>query len=432
MNYAGWAVLLICLLAGGTLFFSVNAVALRIFSHVKLQEAFKAAIKKRDSKDLTEQLLEKEEELILTCYLYRLIFNMCILLVLVALFTHRSDPAQTSSYAFDLLLAAIVAFVIFSVFSLAIPHAWAKYAGEKILSRTYRIVMLFAFIASPILYVFKLYDGFVRRLAGIAESTPEEEHEEKQEEFLTGLEQHRTEGVLDEEEQEMIENVLELSSSTADEIMTPRTDIVAIEVNSGLQKVLETITSGGHTRVPVYEENIDNIVGLIYAKDLLAEIGKDPVDFNLRKKMRKAYFVPETKLLRVLLHEFQNQKLHIAVVLDEYGGTAGIVTLEDILEELVGEIADEYEKTLPEPIKQIDQNTVEADARTYIDDLNDKFDLNLPEDEDYETIGGFVFTRLGYIPKANESFDYENLTFTIASAEARKIKRIRIQKISEQ
>jgi len=432
VNYAGWAVLLICLLAGGTLFFSVNAVALRIFSHVKLQEAFKAAIKKRDSKDLTEQLLEKEEELILTCYLYRLIFNMCILLVLVALFTHRSDPAQTSSYAFDLLLAAIVAFVIFSVFSLAIPHAWAKYAGEKILSRTYRIVMLFAFIASPILYVFKLYDGFVRRLAGIAESTPEEEHEEKQEEFLTGLEQHRTEGVLDEEEQEMIENVLELSSSTADEIMTPRTDIVAIEVNSGLQKVLETITSGGHTRVPVYEENIDNIVGLIYAKDLLAEIGKDPIDFNLRKKMRKAYFVPETKLLRVLLHEFQNQKLHIAVVLDEYGGTAGIVTLEDILEELVGEIADEYEKTLPEPIKQIDQNTVEADARTYIDDLNDKFDLNLPEDEDYETIGGFVFTRLGYIPKANESFDYENLTFTIASAEARKIKRIRIQKISEQ
>jgi putative hemolysin len=432
VNYAGWAVLLICLLAGGTLFFSVNAVALRIFSHVKLQEAFKAAIRKEDSKDLTERLLEKEEDLILTCSLYRLIFNMCILLVLVAVFTHRSDPADTSRYTLDLFLAAIVAFVIFSVFSLAIPHAWAKYAGEKILSRTYWIVMFFAFITSPILYIFKLYDGFIRRLAGIAETTPEEEHEEKQEEFLTGLEQHRTDGVLDKEEQEMIENVLELSSSTADEIMTPRTDIVAVEVNSDLQKVLETITSGGHTRVPVYEENIDNIAGLIYAKDLLAEIGKNPVDFKLRDKMRKAYFVPETKPLRVLLHEFQNQKLHIAVVLDEYGGTAGIVTLEDILEELVGEITDEYEETPAEPIKKIDQNTVEADARTYIDDLNDEFDLNLPEDEDYETIGGFVFSRLGYIPKTGESFDYGNLKFTIASAEARKIKRIRIQKIPEQ
>jgi CBS domain containing-hemolysin-like protein len=119
-------------------------------------------------------------------------------------------------------------------------------------------------------------------------------------------------------------------------------------------------------------------------------------------------------------------------VLDEYGGTAGIVTLEDILEELVGEIADEYEQTPAEPVKKIDQNTIEADARTYIDDLNDEFELNLPEDEDYETVGGFVFSRLGYIPKANESFDYENLKFTIASAEARKIKRIRIQKIENE
>jgi putative hemolysin len=429
VDYAGWTVLLICLLAGGSLFFSVNAVALRIFSHVKLQEAFKAAIKKEDSKDITERFFEKEEDLILTCSMYRLIFNMCILLVLVAVFTKRGDPAHTSSYAVDYLLASLVAFGIFSVFSLAIPHAWAKYAGEKILSRTFRIVMLFAFIASPILYIFKLYDGFVRRLAGIAETTPEEEHEEKQEEFLTGLEQHKTDGVLDEEEQEMIENVLELRSSTADEIMTPRTDIVAAEVNSDLQQVLQIITSGGHTRIPVYEDNIDNIVGLIYAKDLLAEIGKDAVDFKLREKMRKVYFVPETKPLRVLLHEFQNQKLHIAIVLDEYGGTAGIVTLEDILEELVGEITDEYEETPPEPIKKIDQNTIEADARISIDDLNDQFDLNLPEDEDYETIGGFVFSRLGYIPKANESFDYENLKFTIASAEARKIKRIKIQKI---
>jgi putative hemolysin len=432
VNYAGWAVLLVCLLAGGSLFFSVNAVALRIFSHVKLQEAFKAAIKKEDSKDLTERLSEMEEELILTCSLYRLIFNMCILLVLVFAFTSRGDPGRRGGSAVDYLLAALVAFGIFSVFSLAIPHAWAKYAGEKFLSRTYRIVMFFAFVASPILYIFKLYDSVVRRLAGIAESTPEEEHEERQEEFLTGLEQHKTDGVLDEEEQEMIENVLELSNSTADEIMTPRTDIVAAEVNSDLQQVLQIITSGGHTRIPVYEDNIDNIVGLIYAKDLLAEIGKDQADFKLREKMRKVYFVPETKPLRVLLHEFQNQKLHISIVLDEYGGTAGIVTLEDILEELVGEITDEYEETPAEPIKKIDQNTIEADARIYIDDLNDEFDLNLPEDEDYETIGGFVFSRLGYIPKANESFDYENLKFTIASAEARKIKRIKIQKIENE
>ncbi|MHC4569596.1 MAG: hemolysin family protein, partial [Planctomycetota bacterium] len=266
----------------------------------------------------------------------------------------------------------------------------------------------------------------------IVETTPEEQHEEKQEEFLTGLEQHRTEGALDEEEQEMIENVIELSSSTADEIMTPRTDIIALEVNSDLQKVLETIAVAGHTRVPVYEDNIDKVIGLVYAKDLLTQIGKDSAEFKLRDKIRQAYFVPETKQLRVLLHEFQNRKLHIAVVLDEYGGTAGIVTIEDILEELVGEITDEYEETPAEPVKKIDEDTIEADARTYIDDLNDEFELNLPEDEDYDTVGGFVFSRLGYIPKTDESFDYENLKFTIASAEARRIRRIKIRKVTQQ
>ena len=290
----------------------------------------------------------------------------------------------------------------------------------------------FTVTASPVLYLWKFIDGLVRRLAGVVETTPEEQQEEKQEEFLTGLEQHRTDGVLDEEEQQMIENVLELSEAAAGEIMTPRTDIMALEVNSDLQEVLKTITTAGHTRVPVYEGNIDSIVGLIYAKDLLSEIGKDPKDFNLRTKMRDVYFVPETKPLRELLHEFQNQKLHIAVVLDEYGGTAGIVTLEDILEELVGEITDEYEETPPEPVRKIDQNTIEADARTYVDDLNDRFELNLPEDEDYDTIGGFIFSRLGYIPKAGENFDYENLKFTIVSAEARRIKRIRIELVNRE
>jgi len=428
VGYTGWSVLLICFFAGGTLFFSVNVVALRTFSHVKLQEAFKAANKKANHEVLTLQIVEKAEELILTCWLYRLILNMCILLLLVAVITALRQSNSALSY----IIAFIIAMLIFTTFSLAIPHAWAKYAGEKVLSRTYWLLMLLSIVASPFLYIFRLYDGLIRRLAGIAETTPQEQQEEKQEEFLTGLEQHRTEGVLDEEEQEMIENVLELSSSTADEIMTPRTDIIAVEVNSNLQKVLDTINEAGHTRVPVYEKNIDNIVGLIYAKDLLPEIGKNPADFKLSDKIRNAYFVPETKPLRTLLHEFQNQKLHIAVVLDEYGGTAGIVTLEDILEELVGEITDEYEETPPEPIKKINQDTIEADARTSVDDLNDEFELDLPEDEDYETIGGFVFSRLGYIPKTGESFDYENLKFTIASAETRKIKRIKIQKVTEQ
>ncbi|UCE99663.1 MAG: HlyC/CorC family transporter [Planctomycetota bacterium] len=438
MSCTALIVLVICLLAASTLFFSVNGIALRSFSRTKLQDAFETANKKRTPKrkkghlqtpdDLVDSLVENSEKLILSCSVYRLIFNTCILLLLLAAFETAHQGIQVADY----LLTFIIAAAIFSIFSLAIPHAWAKYAGEKILSRTHKLLMAFSTLVSPILYIFKLYDSLVKRLAGIVETTPDQQQEEKQEEFLNGLEQQRTEGVLDEEQQQMIENILELSETCADEIMTPRTDIVAVEVNSDLNTILDTITSAGHTRVPVYENNIDNIIGLVYAKDLLTEIGKNTADFKLRNKIRDAYFVPETKPLRVLLHEFQNQKLHIAIVLDEYGGTAGVVTLEDILEELVGEITDEYEEKPPEPVKEIDQNTIEADARTYVDDLNDQFELSLPEDEDYDTIGGFVFSRLGYIPKTGETFNYENLKLTITSAETRRIKRIRIQKTYEQ
>ena len=426
MGFIGWALLLICLFVGATLFFSVHAIALRIFSRVRLQEAFKTA-HGQERPDRIDALVENADRLILTCAFYRLLFNIAALLLLVELLSVWRGSLGAVGY----VLVFLIALAIFSVFSLAVPHAWAKYAGETLLSRTYGTLLVFSVAAAPILYVLRLYDGFVRRLAGVAEATPKEQQEEKHEEFLEDLEQHRMEGAFDEEEQEMIENVLELSERHADEIMTPRTDLIAVEVHADLPTVLATIKQAGHSRIPVYEENIDTIVGLIYAKDLLAEVGREADDFSLRARMREAYFVPESKPLRSLLHEFQNQKLHIAIVLDEYGGTAGIVTLEDILEELVGEITDEYEETPPESIREIDDRTIEVDARTYVDDLNDQYDLDLPEDEDYDTVGGFVFSRLGYIPKNGEHFEYENLTFTIASAEPRRIKRIRIEKVSE-
>jgi CBS domain containing-hemolysin-like protein len=422
VGFIGGAVLLIGLFAGATLFFSVNAITLRTFSLVRLQEAFERA-GGEDPGQRVDRLVKNADKLALTCAFYRLVFNLAGLLLLVMLVSRLHVVAHGVTY----VLAFLVGVVIFSVFSLAIPDALAKYAGERVLSRTYGVLMVCSVVAAPVIYVLHLYDGFVRRLAGVPQATPEERHEEKQEEFLEDLEQHRMEGAVDAEEQEMIENVLELRGGMADEIMTPRTDLIAVDVNADLPTVVETIRRAGHSRLPVYENGIDNIVGLIYAKDLLEEIGKDPAGFRLRDRMREVYFVPETKPLRALLREFQQQKLHIAVVLDEYGGTAGIVTLEDILEELVGEIADEYEKTPPESVRKIDENTIEVDARTYVKDLNEQYSLDLPEDEDYDTVGGFVFSRLGYVPKAGESFDYKNLKFTITSAEPRRVKRVKIQ-----
>lgn len=414
----------LCCFCIGTLFFSVNSISLRIFSRVKLQEAFDSAKRL----ELTNHIIENIEKLILTCSLFRLIFYILTLHSVSLLYVNVRSKALSNLQPIDYLIIFICSIFTLLIFGFSIPNAMAKYVGEKVLSKSYRLLLFLSYPSWPVLRLYKFADILVRRLAGVAEITLQEHIEVKQEEFLNGLEQRKMEGVVDEEEQEMIENVLELSDTTADEIMTPRTDLISIEVNSDRKTVLKTITEAGHSRVPVYEEKIDNIIGLIYAKDLLSEIDNDGQEFELRKKMRPAFYVPETKPVRELLHEFQNQKLHIAVVLDEYGGTAGIVTLEDIIEELVGEITDEYEEMPAEPIKQINENTLEVDARTYIDDINDEYALALPEDEDYDTVGGFVFSHLGYIPKAGVQFDYENLHFLICAAEARKIKKIKIIK----
>lgn len=427
MGYIGWTVLLVCFLAGGTLFFSVNAFALRIFSRTKLLGVLKAAGGRADAEAIADKIADGAEKLFLTCSLALLLCNIGILLLLFALFAGLHKAGLSAD---DYVLTFVITAVVFSIFGVAVPLAWAKYAGEEVIARTYGLLLFCAALCCPVLYLCGFIDGLVRRLAGVAQTTPDQQQDQKQEEFLDGLEQQRMDGVVDEEEQEMIENVLELTDSTADEIMTPRTDIVAVEVNSDLQTVVRTINQAGHTRVPVYEENIDNIIGFVYAKDLLSEIGRDAGSFKLRDKLRPAFFVPETKPLRTLLHEFQNRKLHIAVVLDEYGGTAGIVTLEDILEELVGEITDEYEEIAPKSIKKIDAETVEVDARMYVNDLNDELELNLPEDEDYDTVGGFIFSHLGYIPKAGASFDYSNLHFTVTSAEPRRVRSIRIRRSS--
>lgn len=311
MGFLAGAVLL-SLFAGATLFFSVNAVALRTFSLVRLLEAFQVA-NGEERPDRVERVTADADRLALACAFYRLLFNLGGLLLLVALISRLQERLHAATY----VLAFVLALAIFSVFSLAIPDALARHAGERVISRTYPILIAFSFAAAPVVYFLQLYDGFVRRLAGVPPTTPQEQHEERQEEFLEDLVQRRMEGAVDEEEQEMIENVPELRERMATEIMTPRTDLIAVE----------------------------------------------------------------------------------------------------------------YEKTPQESVRKIDENTIEVDARTYVDDLNDRYALDLPEDEDYDTVGGFVFSRLGYVPKAGENFDYGSLKFTIASAEPRRVKRVRIQKV---
>jgi|FrelakmetLWP11LW_1041352.scaffolds.fasta_scaffold06042_3 CBS domain containing-hemolysin-like protein len=413
LDNTGILILLVAGLTALSMFFSLNTLAMRNITKIKLRDAFRSTGKE----DRLDAFLERSEAMSLACGFFRLLCNSGIIFTLVHLLADH-----------HYIISFLVSAAVIEVFTLLIPHSWSKHAGEYILPRTYPILLIFMAMFRPILWAMELHDRLVRRFVGAPTATSDEQ---KEEQLLSAVEQSKIEGVVDEEEMDMIENVLELDETTAEQIMTPRTDLIALPVDSNLNTTVKILAEHGLSRIPIYDGSIDNILGILYTKDLLTELGSKSDTINLRQKMRKAYFVPESKPLRDLLREFKTQKLHIAVVLDEYGGTAGIVTIEDILEQLVGDIDDEYDKTEPEEFRKISDTIADVDARMYIDNVNSELEIQLPEDEDYDTLGGFIFSHLGYIPKTGETFDYKELRLTIVTAEARSIRRVRIEKLSD-
>ncbi|MGQ9699012.1 MAG: hemolysin family protein, partial [Armatimonadota bacterium] len=266
-----------------------------------------------------------------------------------------------------------------------------------------------------------------------------------EEEIKIFAEQGVEAGELEEEEKEMIHSILEFTDTVVREVMVPRIDITAVDIDSSLEQVLEAILKEGHSRIPVYEGSIDNIIGILHARDVLNEIaraqgilyphrfgdaspGPARPGFSLRQmradnKLRAPYFIPENKKISELLKELRMSKTPIAIVVDEYGGTAGLVTIEDLLEEIVGEIMDEWDVE-EEMIRPVDENCVIFDARVPVEDVNETLSVDLPDDE-FETIGGFVFGLFGKLPSAGDTIEYKDLSFTVEKADSHRIMEVR-------
>lgn len=399
-----------------TLFSTLN-LALRLPSRVRIAEQFDRAGR---SEGIDAFVAARPQHLLATAVV-RSVATLLLLLVALAHVDEADGPARVA----DMITACVVVLLLVLVFGVAIPNAWAKYAGEVLIVRSLAVLSVVRFLCYPVIVVLELFDPLVRRLAGVPVRDAQSYADELEQEILDAVSEGERHGAVDEEEKEMIESVIELTDTRVNEIMTPRTEVVAIPRDADLDRVLQTIRAKGHSRIPVYDGTIDTILGVLYAKDLLQREASD--DFQLAATMRKVLFVPESKPVRSLLREFQDQKLHIAVVLDEYGGTAGLVTIEDILEELVGEIRDEYDPAAPVELRRIDEQTVEVDARMRIDEINHELDIELPEDEDYETIGGYVFSRFGKIPKVGERCEHENVGIQVIEAEPRRVVRLRVQ-----
>ncbi len=231
-------------------------------------------------------------------------------------------------------------------------------------------------------------------------------------------------GIIERDEKEMISSVFEFGDTLVREVMVPRPDIISMPINISLEDMLKLVRDDGHSRFPVYDGNLDKVVGIIYVKDILIKLDEIKESYSLFKLLRPPFFVPETKKLNDLLSEFQKRKQHLALVVDEYGGISGLVTIEDLLEEIVGEIVDEYDLEEQAPLNRIDDNTYSIDARFSISDLEAELNCQLGY-EDSETVGGFVLEKLGRIPQRGESFEEPQGIFQVTEIKGNRILRVR-------
>lgn len=391
--------------------------------------------------------------------LMRILFTLSMVVAAVRLVAsmHSGDQGGLGAVGFiDGAVVVLGSALLVWVCNVAIAESLARDLGERLVYSFARVIRAIYLTQRPLAPIGYGMDRLVRLFTGSIEQTKVQEIEK---ELLDVVEEGEREGQIDEAERRMIEAVVNFKSRTVEQIMTPRNEIEAIKLTSNLGVVAGFVRKARHSRIPVYKDSLDDIVGFFYVKDLLrwlagegrsapsggskpsagaassSGVGVGAGGFDLRSIIRPAMLVPETKTIRALAEEFVTKKVHVAIVADEYGGTAGIVSLEDIIEEVFGEIQDEYEKSEDEPPRievKPEESLAEIDARAYIADVNEALEplgVELPESDEYDTLGGFVLSTMGRIPAQNESFTYgegDRVIITVLEATPTRVVRVRI------
>lgn len=318
-----------------------------------------------------------------------------------------------------LLVILLAAFVLFwaewalSQLVLKSPETWA-------MSMTL-VARIIIFLVSPLTIIPLLLSGDITRTSE-SSSQPYVTEDDLKIMVDTG----QQEGLLELGERRMIHRIFDLGETLAREIMVPRIDVMALDVQTPLDEALDALLHSGYSRVPVFEETVDNVLGLLYAKDLLRVWREGGSLQDLKNLLRPAYFVPEAKKVDELLAEMQSQRIHMAIVVDEYGGVAGLVTLEDIVEEIVGEIVDEFDLAEESPYETLDEGEFMFLGRIDLDDFNEIVASSLPKDE-ADSLGGYIYSRLGHVPSPGETVEIENLRLTVEQVSGRRIRKVRVQ-----
>lgn len=356
-------------------------------------------------------------------------FLATILLLTLAVQLGASAVATVialESLPFGAGIATGIMTILIFIYSEMIPKTFAAQHAERVALIVARPISWLTRIFYPIVYIFiQIANLFIKLLGGSGMSQGPFVTEDEIKTIVTVGEE---EGVIESEEKEMIHSIFEFTDTVVREVMVPRTDMVALDDDDSLKDLLTTVMQSGHSRVPIYRESIDHIEGVAYAKDLLPYINRGELEIKLSKIMRPAYIVPETMSVSVLLGELKRRKVHMAIIVDEYGGTAGLATIEDLLEEIVGEIFDEYdlEQVI---VENIDEDTVRVDAMTGIAEIEELLGIEFPEC-DCDTIGGLIFSLFNKIPEPGESIEWGNLRFIVERVDDNRVKKVVIKKLN--
>ncbi len=334
--------------------------------------------------------------------------------------TFLADYADTIALLFVTSIVAIVSIVLGEL----IPKGLALGNPDRIALTVSGPITIFAKIVSPLVAVLVALTKLISKPFGI---DPTRTPELSAAEIRLIVEQGSQQGVLEAEEEQMISAVMSLSDSKLHEVMVPRIDIAAIDQEASFDDAVTLVLTEGHSRTPLYKESVDHIVGILYAKDLLRIIAAGGPRPRLRDIMRPALFVPESQAVDDLLNELQRRRVHMAIVLDEYGGTAGLVTIEDLLEEIVGEIQDEFDEEEPMKVIVRDGEAI-LDGRADIDEMGELVDpsLELEDDEEYDTVGGFVYHRIGRVPVVGDTVAVDPFKITVIKVTGRRVGKVRV------
>jgi len=399
-------------------FFSGSESAYFSLSPADIRQ-FREQKKKSKSAARIVRLLDNSRRLLSAILIGNTIVNVAAATV-AALLTSRLLPEESMS-AWGVFVVIGVVTLSILLFSEITPKIFAIQASQKFARLASVPLQAVVVILTPVTSIYEMITNMINRMIGYEKEVPFVNEEE----LKTLIEVGEQKGTLDQAEREMIHSIFEFRETFAKEIMVPRMDMVCIDQETTVEDVLTLVKTKGHSRIPVYNDNVDNVIGILYVKDLLPYMQKGKSLPKLTEMVRKPYFVPEIKMIDELLREFQKERIHMAVVVDEYGGTAGLITLEDVIEEIVGDIRDEYDRDVS-LIRKIDSKTWTADGKVDIEDLNEKLSLDLPTEEDFESLGGFIFSQLGKIPQEKDSIQYKQHTFIVEKVQRQRIKKVTI------